>query len=79
MDLEKLDETRLREIAGIYAQKRRQKQFHDAHVIMKEFKVGKWQKQFHDAHSKTKEFKTGNNLYLETANPSSKREEWDHT
>ena len=38
--LEKLDETRLRAVAGMYAQKRRQKKFHDAHVKNKEFKVG---------------------------------------
>ena len=39
-ELEKLDETRLRVVAGMYAQKQRQKKFHDAHVKNKEFKIG---------------------------------------
>ena len=39
-ELEKLDETWLKAIAGMYALKRRQKQFHDDHIITKRFKVG---------------------------------------
>ncbi|WP_176691493.1 DDE-type integrase/transposase/recombinase, partial [Enterobacter cloacae complex sp. GF14B] len=39
-DLEKLDELRLKAVASIYAQKRRQKEFFDKHVRTKEFKVG---------------------------------------
>ena len=39
-ELEKLDETRLRAVAGMYAQKRRQKKFHDTHVKNKEFMIG---------------------------------------
>ena len=37
---EKLDEFWLRAIAGMYAQKRRQKQFHDHHILTKEFRLG---------------------------------------
>ena len=39
-ELEKLDETRLTGVAGIYTLKRRQKQFHDHHILTKEFRVG---------------------------------------
>ena len=39
-ELEKLDETRLAAIAGMYTLKRRQKQFHDHHIITKHFKLG---------------------------------------
>ena len=39
-ELEKLDETRLVVVAGMYALKRRQKQFHDHHILTKEFRVG---------------------------------------
>ena len=39
-ELEKLDETRLVAIAGMYALKRRQKQYHDHHIITKRFKLG---------------------------------------
>ena len=39
-ELEQLDEFRLRAVAGMYAQKRRLKKFHDAHIINKEFKKG---------------------------------------
>ena len=39
-DLEKLDETWLKAVAGMYAHKRRQKQFHDAHIKTREFKQG---------------------------------------
>ena len=39
-ELEKLDETRLRAVAGMYALKKRQKSFHDAHIKTKEFKIG---------------------------------------
>ena len=39
-DLEKLDETRLKVVAGMYAHKRRQKWFHDAHIKTREFKQG---------------------------------------
>ena len=39
-ELEKLDKTRLAAIAGIYALKRRKKQFHDHHIITKRFKLG---------------------------------------
>ena len=39
-ELEILDETRLKAVAGMYALKRRQKQFHDDHIITKRFKVG---------------------------------------
>ena len=39
-ELEKLDETRLAVVAEIYALKRRQKQFHDHHILTKEFRVG---------------------------------------
>ncbi|MCO5573220.1 hypothetical protein L7F22_026989 [Adiantum nelumboides] len=38
--LEKLDETRLRAVASIYAQKRNMKSFFDQHVIDKEFATG---------------------------------------
>ena len=39
-ELEKLDETRLAANAGMYALKKRQKQFHDHHIITKQFKLG---------------------------------------
>ena len=39
-DLEKLDETRLKVVAGMYAHKRRQKHSHDAHIKTREFKQG---------------------------------------
>ena len=39
-ELEQLDETRLAAVAGMYALKRRQKRFHDSHIITKEFKLG---------------------------------------
>ena len=39
-ELEALDETRLAAVAGMYALKRRQKKFHDSHVVNKEFKIG---------------------------------------
>ena len=39
-ELGKLDETRLAVVAGMYALKRRQKQFHDHHILTKEFRVG---------------------------------------
>ena len=39
-EIEKLDEFRLRAVAGMYAQKRRLKKFHDAHVASKEFQKG---------------------------------------
>ena len=39
-ELEQLDEFHLRAVAGMYAQKRRLKKFHDAHVINKELKKG---------------------------------------
>ena len=39
-ELEQLDEFCLRVVAGMYAQKRRLKKFHDAHIINKEFKKG---------------------------------------
>ena len=39
-ELEKLDETRLAAIASMYALKRRQKQFHNHHIITKHFKLG---------------------------------------
>ena len=39
-ELEQLDEFRLRAVARMYAQKRRLKKFHDAHIINKEFKKG---------------------------------------
>ena len=39
-DLEKLDEFRLRAVAGMYAQKRRQKKFHYAHIVNKDFQIG---------------------------------------
>lgn len=38
--LEKLDETRLMAVARIYAQKRRQKKFHDAYIKNKDLKKG---------------------------------------
>ncbi|MCO5610499.1 hypothetical protein L7F22_064738 [Adiantum nelumboides] len=38
--LEKLDETRLRAVASIYAQKKNMKSFFDQHVINKEFATG---------------------------------------
>lgn len=40
MELEQLDEFRLQSIAGMYAQKRRMKKFHDAHIISKDFQKG---------------------------------------
>ena len=39
-ELEQLDETRLSAVAGMYALKRRQKEFHDRHIKTKEFKLG---------------------------------------
>ena len=39
-ELEKFDETRLATIVGMYALKRRQKQFHDYQIITKRFQVG---------------------------------------
>ena len=39
-ELEQLDEFRLQSVAAMYAQKRRLKKFHDAHIINKEFKKG---------------------------------------
>ena len=39
-ELEKLDETRLQDVAYMYAKKCRQKKSHDAHVKNSEFKVG---------------------------------------
>ncbi len=39
-ELKKLDETRLRAVAAMYALKRRQKSFHDARIKTKEFKTG---------------------------------------
>ena len=39
-ELEQLDETRLAAVAWIYALKRRQKRFHDGHIITKEVKLG---------------------------------------
>ena len=38
--LEKLDETHLAAVHGMYALKRRQKKFHDSHISTKEFKLG---------------------------------------
>ena len=38
--LEQLDEFCLRAVAGMYAEKRRLKKFHDAHIINKELKKG---------------------------------------
>lgn len=35
-ELEQLDETRLAVVAGMYALKRRQKQFHDSKIMTKE-------------------------------------------
>ena len=39
-DLEKLDELRLKAVASMYANKRRQKEFFDKHVRTKEFAIG---------------------------------------
>ena len=39
-ELEKLDETRLAAIHGMYALKRQQKKYHDSHISTKEFKLG---------------------------------------
>lgn len=39
-ELGQLDEFCLRAVVGMYAQKRRLKNFHDAHIINKEFKTG---------------------------------------
>ncbi|MCO5581475.1 hypothetical protein L7F22_035360 [Adiantum nelumboides] len=39
-ELEHLDETILAAVAGMYALKRRQKKFHDSHIITKEFELG---------------------------------------
>ena len=39
-ELEKLDETRLKAVAGMYVLKRRQKQFHDDHIVTKLFRLG---------------------------------------
>ena len=39
-ELEKLDETCLATVHGMYALKRRQKKFHDSHISTKEFKLG---------------------------------------
>ena len=39
-ELEKLDETRLKAVTGMYALKRRQKQFHDNHILTKHFQLG---------------------------------------
>ena len=39
-ELKTLDETRLAAVVGMYTLKRRQKKFHDSHIINKEFKLG---------------------------------------
>ena len=39
-ELEKLDETRLAAVHGMYALKKRQKKFHANHISMKYFKLG---------------------------------------
>ena len=39
-EMEQLDEFFLQAVARMYAQKRRLKKFHDAHIINKEFKIG---------------------------------------
>ncbi len=39
-ELEKLDETRLKAVTGMYALKRRQKLFHDNHILTKQFQLG---------------------------------------
>ena len=39
-DLEKLDETRLKAVEGMYAEKRRQKRWHDRNLHTKEFHKG---------------------------------------
>ena len=39
-DLEKLDETCLAAVDGVYALKRQQRKFHDSHISIKEFKLG---------------------------------------
>ena len=39
-DLEKLDETRLKAIEGMYAEKRHQKRWHDCNLRTKEFHKG---------------------------------------
>ncbi|MCO5567507.1 hypothetical protein L7F22_021201 [Adiantum nelumboides] len=44
--LEKLDETRLRAVASIYAQKRNMKSFFDQHVINKEFATGDYVRMY---------------------------------
>ena len=38
--MEKLDETRLAAVVGMYVLKRRKKQFHNHHILTKEFRVG---------------------------------------
>ena len=39
-ELEQLDEFRLKAVSAMYAQKRRLKKFHDAHIVNKDFKKG---------------------------------------
>ncbi|MCO5577836.1 hypothetical protein L7F22_049587 [Adiantum nelumboides] len=62
--LEKLDETRLRAVASIYAQKRNMKSFFDQHVINKEFAIGDYILMYTLKQHSRKLQKRGNRPYV---------------
>ncbi|MCO5594194.1 hypothetical protein L7F22_048218 [Adiantum nelumboides] len=62
--LEKLDETRLRAVASIYAQKRNMKSFFDQHVINKEFATRDYVLMYTLKQHSRKLQKRGNGLYV---------------
>ncbi|MCO5569821.1 hypothetical protein L7F22_023535 [Adiantum nelumboides] len=62
--LEKLDETRLRAVASIYAQKRNMKSFFDQHVINKEFVTGNYVLMYTLKQHSRKLQKRGNGPYV---------------
>ncbi|MCO5580816.1 hypothetical protein L7F22_034688 [Adiantum nelumboides] len=62
--LEKLDETRLRAVASIYAQKRNMKSFFDQHVINKEFATGDYVLMYTLKQHSKKLQKRGNGPYV---------------
>lgn len=63
-ELELLDKFRLRAVAGMYAQKRRLKKFHDDHIINKEFKIGDLVLAYTLKQHTSKLKKRGMNLWL---------------
>ncbi|MCO5548151.1 hypothetical protein L7F22_001609 [Adiantum nelumboides] len=62
--LEKLDETRLRVVVSIYAQKRNMKSFFDQHVINKEFATGNYVLMYTLKQHSRKLHKRGNGPYV---------------